>query len=163
MKLSTVKRIFSMFCVNRIFVGTRCFETKRRLLRGIGYEIGEGTRVVGPVFCTGKLIIGKDCWIGRDLTVNGNGTVVIGDRCDIASSVMFLTESHKIGDSTRRASKGENYTITVGNGTWIGARATVANRVSIGNGCVIAACACVVQILRIMYLRAACLQKRFGS
>lgn len=144
MRFSTIKKIFSMFCVNHIFVGTRCFEIKRRLLRGIGYDIGEGTKVVGPVFCTGKLIVGRDCWLGRDLTVNGNGAVIIGDRCDLAPSVMFLTGTHEIGDGTRRAGRGENYTITVGNGTWIGGRATVTNAVKIGNGCVIAACACVV-------------------
>lgn len=144
MKLRTLMKIGVMFCVNHFFAGTWAFGVKRKLLRFVGYEIGEGTRVVGPMFCTGALRIGRDCWIGRDFTVNGNGTLVIGDRCDIAPSVMFLTGGHGIGDENRRAGKGEAYTIQVHDGTWIGARSTVAKNVTVGRSSVIAACACVV-------------------
>ena len=45
MHISTIKRIAVMHMVNHWFVGTRCFETKNRLLRSIGYEIGEGTKI----------------------------------------------------------------------------------------------------------------------
>lgn len=144
MKLCTVRKICVMFCVNHLFAGTWAFGVKRKLLRSLGYEIGAGTRVVGPLFCTGSLRIGRDCWIGRDFTVNGNGTVVIGDRCDIAPSVMFLTGGHEIGGEGRRAGKGEAYTIQVRDGAWIGARTTVLRNVTVGRGSVIAACACVV-------------------
>lgn len=144
MKLRTVKKICVMFCVNHIFAGTWAFDTKRKLLRSIGYEIGEGTRIVGPMFCTGTLRIGNDCWIGRDFTVNGNGTVVIGNNCDVAPSVMFLTGGHEIGTEHRRAGKGQTYTIQIQDGTWIGARSTVVKNVTVGRGCVIAACACVI-------------------
>lgn len=143
MKLRTIKRCCVTFCVNHLLAGTHSYGLKRRLLRSIGHEIGAGTRIVGPVFCTGSLRIGESCWIGRDLTVNGNGTVEIGDRCDIAPSVMFLTGGHEIGDGQRRAGKGETYSIRVGEGSWIGARATIMKTVTIGPGCVIGACACV--------------------
>lgn len=145
MKLSTVKRIFVMYLVNHIYAGTQCYETKRRLLNAIGYEIGEGTRVAGPVFCTGHVKIGRDCWIGRGFTVHGNGTVVIGDNCDVAPDVVFLTGGHEIGASSRRAGQGESYDIEVGSGTWIGARSTIGRNITIGNGCMVAACACVMQ------------------
>lgn len=39
--------------------------------------------------------------------------------------------------------EGETYRISVGNGVWIGAHATVLNNIGIGDGSVIAACACV--------------------
>lgn len=133
-----------MFCVNHIFAGTRAFGIKRKLLRAAGFEIGEGTKVVGPVVCTGSLKVGRNTWLGRDLTVHGNGSVEIGDNCDIAPAVMFLTGGHAIGGPERRAGKGENYTIRVGNGCWIGARATVGRSVCVGEGSVIAACACVM-------------------
>lgn len=145
MKLPTIKRIVVTYLVNHIYVGTRCYETKRKLLNSIGYEIGEGTRVAGPVFCTGHLKVGKDCWIGRGITVHGNGSVVIGDNCDIAPEVVFLTGGHKIGDASRRAGEGENYHIEVGSGTWLGARATIGRSVTIGRSCMIGACACVMQ------------------
>lgn len=144
MTLGTVKRAWAGFCINRLLVGTRCFDAKRRLLNWIGHEIDEGTKIVGPVFCTGKLKVGSNCWLGRNLTVHGNGLVEIGDNCDIAPDVMFLTGGHEIGDQTRRAGKGETYSISVGNGTWIGARATISGETKIGSSCVVAACACVV-------------------
>lgn len=144
MTLGTIKRAWAGFCINRLLVGTRCFDAKRRLLNWIGHEIGEGTKIVGPVFCTGKLKVGSNCWLGRNFTVHGNGLVEIGDNCDIAPDVMFLTGGHEIGDQTRRAGKGETYSISVGNGTWIGARATISGETKIGSGCVVAACACVV-------------------
>lgn len=143
MSLRGIKKRVAMFGVNHLFTGTRCFGAKRKLLRMAGHEIGEGTKVVGPIFCTGKMIIGEDCWIGRNLSVEGNGVVRIGDRCDIAPNVAFLTGGHEIGDSNRRAGKGESYSIEVGNGTWIGARATLLGNAHVGDGCVLAACSCV--------------------
>ena len=98
----------SIYAVNRILVGTRYFSAKRRLLQSVGCQIGENTKIVGPIFCTGTLCIGANCWIGRNLTV------------------------------------GESYKIAVGNGTWIGGRSTILGNTTIGDGCVVAACACVV-------------------
>lgn len=145
MMFRTVKRIIVLFLVNHIFSGTRSFEKKRRLLNTIGYRIGEGTKIVGPIFCTGKLTVGTNCWIGRNLTIHGNGTVIIGKDCDIAPEVTFLTGGHKIGSPERRAGVGEIYTIRVEDGCWIGARATLLHDICLGKGSVIAACACVVK------------------
>jgi len=132
-----------MQLVNHVFAGVRCFPVKRKLLRQIGYQIGEDTKIVGPLFCTGNLIIGDDCWIGRNLTVHGNGTVEIGNCCDLAPDVTFLTGGHQIGNSERRAGTGESYRIRVGDGVWVGARSTILGNTRIGNGSVVAACACV--------------------
>ena len=103
--LRGIWRAFALFLVNHVFAGSkpRYFGIKRRLLNSIGFEIGAGTRVVGPIECTGRLKVGKDCWIGKNLKVNGNGSVVIGDNCDIAPEVTFQTGGHKIGDPSRRA------------------------------------------------------------
>lgn len=144
MKLSTARRILVLFCVNHILSGTVYFEQKRKLLNSVGFEIGEGTKVVGPLFCTGKLIVGKNCWVGRSLSIEGNGTVVIGDNCDIAPEVTFLTGGHQIGTRERRAGKGEIYTIRVGDGCWLGARSTLGRNMQVGTGSVVAECACVM-------------------
>ncbi len=111
----------------------------------MGHKIGEGTRIVGPVYCTGKLVIGNNCWIGKNFTVNGNGTVNIGSDCDIAPEVTFQTRSHKIGSHSRRAGEGYNADITVSNGCWLGVRSTVLGGIKIGDGSVVAACACVTK------------------
>lgn len=121
------------------------FSLKRRLLCSIGYEIGNGTKIVGPIHNTGKLMIGSNCWIGANLTIHGNGTVIIEDNCDLGPDVTFLTGGHTIGESDRRAGIGETYSITVCKGTWIGARSTIVCNTTIGESVVVAACSCVVK------------------
>lgn len=143
MTIHTVKRVAVLFLVNHLYAGTRCFERKRKLLNSIGYELGEDTKVVGPIFCTGKLTVGEKSWIGRNLTIHGNGAVIIGTNCDIAPDVTFLTGGHAIGTSERRAGAGENYTICIEDGCWIGARTTFLNSITVGKGSIIGACACV--------------------
>lgn len=143
MTLLGLKRRIWLFAVNHIYVGTKKFEQKRKLLIKLGHEIGQGTKVVGPVYCTGKLTIGNDCWIGKNFFVNGNGTVTIGNNCDIAPEVMFQTGGHEIGPDKRRAGKGITFHTFVGNGCWIGARSTILGGVHIEDSCVVAACACV--------------------
>jgi acetyltransferase-like isoleucine patch superfamily enzyme len=59
--------------------------------------------------------------------------------------VTFQTGTHFIGDHDRRAGKGYNSDIKVGNGCWIGVRSTILPGISIGDGSVVAACACVAR------------------
>ena len=145
--LKGLRHKVNLFLVNKVFAGAnpKYFEKKRRLLNKIGYEIGEGTKIVGPIFCTGKFIVGKDCWLGKNLFINGNGTVKIGDNCDIAPEVTFQTGTHHIGDSNRRAGEGYNGKICIGSGTWIGVRSTILPDIEIGNSCIVAACSCVTK------------------
>lgn len=145
--IRSIKRKTITFLVNHIFVGTRpCFfEIKRKLLNSLGHSIGEGTRIVGPIECYSNLTIGANCWIGKNLKVNGNGIIEIGNNCDLGPEVTFQTGGHAIGGYERRAGQGEAYHQVVGDGTWIGGRCTICNNVRIGNGCVIAGCACVVK------------------
>ena len=145
--LRGIWRCVALFIVNNVLSGTNTkhFETKRKLLNSIGFQIDIGTKVVGPIECTGRLSIGKDCWIGKNLKVNGNGTVTIGDRCDIAPEVTFQTGGHEIGDACRRAGKGIVSNQYVGNGVWIGGRSTIVGNIRIGDSSIVAACACVVK------------------
>ena len=144
--LNGIKRTLNLFLINHVFVGTKplACNMKRKLLRGIGCPVGDGTTIVGPIECKGTIAIGKNCWIGKNCKVNGNGTVQIGDNCDLGPEVTFQTGGHAIGDRTRRAGEGEIYHQVIGNGTWIGGRSTICNNSTVGNGCVVAACACVV-------------------
>lgn len=143
--LRGLKKKINLFLINRVFVGVKAFDIKRKLLNEIGYQIDTGTKVVGPIECYGKLKIGKHCWIGKNFTVNGNGSVVIGDNWDIGPEVTFQTGGHLIGDENRRAGVGLVFSQSVGNGVWIGGRSTVLNNTCIGNSSVIAGCACVTK------------------
>lgn len=50
-----------------------------------------------------------------------------------------------MGTHGRRAGEGEIYNQKIGSGTWIGARSTFVTNVVVGEGCMIAACACIVR------------------
>lgn len=143
MTLLGLKKRIWIFLVNYVYAGTNHFDKKITLMRKLGHKVGNGTKIVGPVFCTGKLNIGDNCWIGKNLIVNGNGIVTIGNNCDIAPEVIFQTGGHEIGGTGRRAGKGIRYNVNVGNGCWIGARSTILGGVTIEDSCVVAACACV--------------------
>ena len=144
MKLEVVKHMVVMFLVNNVFAGAYLFEMKRRLLNEIGYFLGEGTKVVGPIYCTAQLKTGSNCWLGRNFTIHGNGTVEIGDNCDIAPDVTFLTGRHGM-ESQEPAGERQNYSISVGEGCWIGAGTTLGRNVTIGKGCMVLASACVMK------------------
>ena len=140
-----MKKRIGFFLINHILCGTNFFETKRKILNKMGYQVGQGTRVVGPIVCTTSLKIGNDCWIGKNFFCNGNGDVIIGNNCDIAPEVIFQTGGHQIGTADRRAGDGCIFKQTVGDGTWIGGRSTILGNTNIGRGCVIAGCSCVVK------------------
>ncbi|MBE6727802.1 MAG: transferase [Ruminococcaceae bacterium] len=134
-----IHKKINLFLVNKVYADKeKNYKKKRKLLNAIGYDIGEGTRIVTPFYCSAELHIGKNCYVNKNFNVYGNGKVVIGDNCDIAPEVTFFTGGHYIGDPIRRAGKGRDYSIYVGNGTWIGGRSSIFGDISIGNSCVVA-------------------------
>ena len=144
MEKINIKRKIVIKFINCFLSTTHFFKIKRKLLNFAGFRIGKNTKIVGPIFITSDLEIGDDCWIGREFSCYGNGSVKIGNNCDIAPNVSFLTGGHKIGNENRRAGEGESYNIVIEDAVWIGSRATVIKNIVIGKASVVAACACVV-------------------
>jgi maltose O-acetyltransferase len=147
MAFGRMKRFLVFYGVNHKYLGLNqlACKKKNKLLRWYGFSVAESSRIVGPVDIDGELRVGNDTFIGKCFSIYGNGIVDIGDRCDIAPEVTFLTGTHEIGSCMRRAGKGKCLTTTVGNGTWIGGRSTILPGVTIGEGCVIAAGSMVTQ------------------
>lgn len=139
---SSKKRLF-LFFVNVVLRGPHFFRLKRLLLCKIGYKIGVGTKIVGPFYCSARIEIGMDCWIGKDFVADGNGWVFIGNRCDLGPNVSFQTGGHEISAVNRRAGKGCNYTQKIGDGCWIGSGAMFIKNICVGDMSVIAARALV--------------------
>ena len=88
-----IRRRICWLFVNHLLPQGACFEARRKLLNWAGYPVGYGTRIAGAMHVTTELSIGSDCWIGRNFTCHGNGSVTIGDRCDIAPDVTVATGS----------------------------------------------------------------------
>ncbi len=142
--MKKIRKIYfniTLFFINTFLNGTHFFNLKNFLLKSIGVKIGSGTKIVGPInFSTEvELIIGNNCWIGRNFRIDGNGSVKIGNKCDFAPEILIGTGTHVIGEKTRRAGIGINQTVIIGDSNWIGTRATIIEGAMISNGCIIAA------------------------
>ena len=104
--------------------------------------------------CTGSLkFLGKGLIMGNNVGVGSNsflgcaGGVVIGDDTIIGNYVSFHAENHNFSnpDVPIRAQGVSHQGINVGQGCWIGAKATILDGANIGDGCIIAAGALVTQ------------------
>jgi len=147
MKMEAVKHTLVMFLVNNLFAGAYLFEVKRRLLNGIGYSLGEGTKVVGPVYCPGKLKTGRSCWLGRNFTIHGTGAVEIGDNCNIAPDVTFLTGGHGSDTQEPETIEDQKPSICVEEGCWVGTGAILCQNVTVEKGCMVIPNSCVMRNL----------------
>lgn len=97
-------------------------------------------------FIGGKnIIIGKDTVINYGCFFDNSEKIEVGMNCNVAMQVMFCTSTHKIGDSERRAGENVGKAIKIGNGCWIGTRATILPGVTVGEGCIISAGAVVTK------------------
>lgn len=149
--IKKIKKGVLITVVNKFLKGTRFFTIKRALLNQCeGIRIGKGTKVVAPVYIPKQsiLLVGEKCWIGRKLTIEGNGEVHIADNCDLGPEVSFITGSHEIGNADRRAGKGFNGIIRIASGVWLGAKTVILPNIDIGKGTVVGAAAVVTKTLQ---------------
>lgn len=140
-----------MFFVLRYFVNflvfllppTRFFLIRSSLLRIAGVKVGVDSSICGHlwIYGRGNLFIGESTWISPRAVIHTHlaADICIGARCDIGPSVEFITGSHMLGTSQRRAGAGTALPISVGDGCWIGARTVILGGVTIGAGSVVAA------------------------
>jgi maltose O-acetyltransferase len=122
---------------------TRLFVLRNFFLKIAGIKLGRNVRFCGRswIYGRGTLLISHDTWIspGAIIFTNESVTIKIGARCDIGPDVEFITGSHDIGTSLRRAGNGYAKAITVDDGVWIGAKSIILGGVTIGSGSIIAA------------------------
>jgi maltose O-acetyltransferase len=117
---------------------------RRWLLRLGGIEIGE--MVYGLTHCyfgSANISIGAGAFINAGCWFEGAGRIEIGRDCMLGPQVMILTSSHPLGPDGEISRSSEMAPVRIGDGAWLGARATVVPGVSIGPGAVIAAGAVV--------------------
>lgn len=128
---------------------SRLFALKNVLLRLVDVDVGSGACFCGRgwIYGRGKLQIGDDTWLspGTIVYTHTEAAVAIGHRCDIGPDVSFITGSHLLGPSSRRAGVGTARSIRIGNGCWIGASSRILGGVTIGDGAVVAAGSVVIR------------------
>jgi acetyltransferase-like isoleucine patch superfamily enzyme len=94
---------------------------------------------------TTLLRIGDLSSISGPLHIDLGAQVSIGRSVGIGRDVLLLTLDHDIGPSEFRCGRQVAAPIRIGDGVWIGSRATVLPGVSIGDGAVVAAGAVVTR------------------
>lgn len=118
-----------------------------RLLKAIGHDI-HTTAVLCPDIFLGSakgLTVGERSFVNYGCFFDLGAQVKIGANCQIGYQVMFATCSHEAGPHDGRAGAPTTAPITIGDGVWIAARATILPGVTIADGCVIAAGAVVTK------------------
>ncbi len=119
-----------------------CTYNKERLHLGDNSKIREGVML---------LALNGDIWIGRDTVVTQgchiDGPTKIGNGCIIGPHTVMVTHEHDYDnlDAPIHISPGPVKQILIGNNCYIGARVTILQGVSIGDGTVIGAGSVVIK------------------
>ena len=130
------------------------YEKRAAILGEILGEMGEGTRIQGPIaFHYGKHTkLGRNFFGNFNLTIQDDGEVTIGDRCNFGPNVTIVTPIHPMVPEERNALLGPDgkpkrlcyaKPVHIGSDVWLGANVVVCPGVTIGDGCVIGAGAVV--------------------
>src|SRR5215211_5124547 len=114
-------------------------------LRVAGFDIGRGVvlggmpRIFGNGRIAPRLTIGDHCFLNVGVTLELGEHITIGRWATFGPEVMLLTSSHEIGRPDHRCETRLLAPITIGDGAWIGARATILPGVTVGHGAVVGA------------------------
>jgi putative colanic acid biosynthesis acetyltransferase WcaF len=121
------------WCPNRVRVA---------ILRGFGAKLGAGVLIRHQVriHWPWKLTVGAHSWIGEQVWILNLEPVTVGSNVCVSQGVLLCTGSH---DRRSPTFEFDNAPITVGDGAWIAARATILRGVGIGAAATVGATALV--------------------
>ncbi|SEE94667.1 acyltransferase [Pseudomonas migulae] len=106
---------------------------------------GEGTSVYDSVLVLGDVKVGRNCWIGPGVILDGSGGLVIGDNCSIAAGAQIYSHDTVQWAVTGGKAQAERQATSIGNNCYIGPNCVIAKGVSIGSGCIIGAASVVLK------------------
>ena len=117
---------------------------ERMWLRAFGAKMAKNAGVFTSVriYNPKNLIMEKNSCISDYVDCYNVATVHIGDNVTVSKRAFLCTASHNIYSSRHELITAPIY---IGSQAWIAADAYIGKGVSIGEGCVVAACACVVK------------------
>jgi maltose O-acetyltransferase len=118
---------------------------RARLLRRGGIEVHNSQIQPGCWFFSTQIEFGDWVWINHRAYFDTRDWIRIGDRVGFGPGVMVLTSTHEHGDHGNRRGPYRTAPVSIGAGSWIGARATVMPGVTIGEGVTVAAGAVVTR------------------
>jgi acetyltransferase-like isoleucine patch superfamily enzyme len=110
-----------------------------RWQRARAYGFGEGSSCYDNVLVLGEVSVGRNCWIGPNVVLDGSGGLSIGDHVDISAGAQLYSHN-TVARATSGGIEPIAYAPTrIGSRVYIGPQAVVAMGVTIGEGAVIGA------------------------
>lgn len=100
---------------------------------------GEGTNIYDSVLVLGSPQIGKHCWIGPFVILDGSGGLTIGDFTTISAGVHVYTHDNVKATLFPEKYEIEKATVTIGGNCYIAPQSIITRGVTLGNRCIIAA------------------------
>ena len=137
----TVKRMLCSILESPALPG----RVRTRALCALGLAIGPVGMESGVRIWNTNIRIGAGSFVNRGVVFEGKARITLGEKVALGPQVLVLTSTHDVGRTDWRAGGGQpRYDpVTIGAGSWIGARTVILPGVSIGEGCVIGAGAVV--------------------
>ena len=102
-------------------------------------NFGENTSVYDNVLVIGEVTIGKECWVGPEVILDGSGGLNIGDYCTISAGVHIYSHDNVKQTLSSKKLPIERKKVNIGANVYIGPHAVIAKGVNIGNYCVVGA------------------------
>jgi maltose O-acetyltransferase len=116
---------------------------REQLYRGGGIN-PNGTQIrPGAWFFSSKITFGPGGMVNGGCYFENREQITVGARCFFGPQVLVGTSTHEVGEHDQRAGDYIGGPVVIGDGCWIGARATILPGVTIAPGCIIAAGAVV--------------------
>lgn len=103
------------------------------------YGFGEGTTCYDSVFVLGDVKVGRNCWVGPNVILDGRGGLVIGDYVTLSAGVQIYTHDSVAATTSLGKSPMVLAPTKIGSGVYFGPNAVVQMGVTIGDGAVIGA------------------------
>lgn len=122
--------------------------SERGVILGSRVTIREGAWIqcaANPANPGVSLSIGSDTYIGPNSIIGVGGPIDIGRGCQLGAGVTLISENHRVEGGLVSASEVSRKGIVIGDGVWIGHRATILDGVTLGDMCVVGAGAVVTK------------------
>lgn len=109
------------------------------IYRLAGYRFQTLNLAEGLILNNASVRIGAETSVSRGCYFEGRGAVDIGASCMVGQEVAFLTSQHGVEPDGTFDRNPSYLPIIIGDGSWIGARATVLGGTEIGDGVIVTA------------------------
>jgi maltose O-acetyltransferase len=117
---------------------------RQRLLRAVGYDVGDVRLESGTIIRCETLSMGDGSFVNNRCFFAA-GDIVLGRNVYLSTGVVLSTGDHELGPSDKRAGHDIQAPIVIQDGCWLGVNVVVLRGVRVAAGCVVGAGAVVTR------------------